>query len=310
VINNIQNGTLRHLCAYSELFLAIPVESLHTLTRLDIWTPTEMAEVIRRVFDHTPNLRSLTLACVDFDDMSLAFRQHSDALPALRMFKLMSLDPVNDEAMVEGLVEFLKVKPALERIDTNLPGLDGNAFRALTSWMRDRDGLRMVGIDARGIVDPEEMEFFAEHLPPNVVALHIQSCWENLPVDAPEFQPLVCLWSCFHQILICGLPDDLKIQCLEENQTIRLLHFQAAFDYQVLAAEYLSQRLSSLKYVGCGSQFWEIVNDDNGGRSCRSMKRSHTLRNLILDIEGLEDDWWWLMGYVYSLRSCLSVGLT
>jgi hypothetical protein len=90
---------------------------------------------------------------------------HRDALPGLRMFKLVSLDPVTDDEQVFGLVEFLKAKTSLERIDTNLPGLPTNALRGLCSWMRDRDGLRIVGIDARPVVDFDESAFFAEVCP-------------------------------------------------------------------------------------------------------------------------------------------------
>jgi hypothetical protein len=66
--------------------------------------------------------------------------------------------------------------------------------------MHGLDRLEMLGIDARSIVEPKQMKAFASSLPPSLVALHIQSCWENLPVEAAEFQPLVdniALFVCF-----------------------------------------------------------------------------------------------------------------
>jgi hypothetical protein len=77
----------------------------------------------------------------------------------------------------------------------------------------------------------------------------------------------------------------------------------------MLAAEYLAHRLPSLEYIGCGNEFWEVV-DDHNGRSCRVMKRGRTLRNIVLDIGGVENDWWWLMGCAPLLlahaRHCLT----
>jgi hypothetical protein len=169
------------------------VHLLHNLTRLDLWTPTKMTDVVETVFVHAPNLQALALACVDFDDFDDMFQTHRDALPSLRMFKLVSLDPVTHDEQVVGLVEFLKAKTSLEGIDTDLPGLPTNAFRGLCSWMRDRDGLRIIGIDARSVVDLDELAFFAENLSRSLTALHIQLCWENLPADAPEFESLVSL---------------------------------------------------------------------------------------------------------------------
>jgi hypothetical protein len=69
VVRHVKSGTLRHLCAFSELFLVIPVHLLHNLTRLDLWTPSKMTDAVETVFARARNLQALTLACVDFVDM-------------------------------------------------------------------------------------------------------------------------------------------------------------------------------------------------------------------------------------------------
>jgi hypothetical protein len=49
----------------------------------------------------------------------------------------------------------------------------------------------MLGIDIRMIVESQHMKESASSLTPTLVALHIESCWENLPATATEFRPLV-----------------------------------------------------------------------------------------------------------------------
>jgi hypothetical protein len=185
-------GVLRELSTFSELFLEIPPECFRSLICLDVWSPTRMDVVLETAVANAPQLESLSLACMDFDDIVCVLKTKLDAWPRLRAFKLIALDPVANDGSVDVLVDFFRNKPDLRRLDTNLPGLSTEAFRTLFHCIRGMRHLEILGIDARCIVEPDDMEEFAMSLPPNLMALHIQSCWENLPVDAVELFPLVC----------------------------------------------------------------------------------------------------------------------
>jgi hypothetical protein len=212
-------GTLRELAVYSHLFLAVPTECFRTLTRLDVWSPSDMKHVLERVIVCAPQLECLMIGCMDFDDLAEVLIANPTSLSRLYMLKVVSLDPIKDERSVQSLIDFLQNKKGMRRLDTNLPGLTRKDMGALIECYRDMKELDMLGIDARTIADPEDMEEFAASLPTNLVALHVQSCWENLPVDAAEFQPLVSLIS----LMGAGRPEPL-ILCATDPELGRKQH--------------------------------------------------------------------------------------
>jgi hypothetical protein len=52
-------------------------------------------------------------------------------------------------------------------------------------------GLRVLGLDVRCLTAQEDAALVAAALPPGLVALHLQQCWENVPFTCEEMVPLV-----------------------------------------------------------------------------------------------------------------------
>ena len=110
-------ATLERLCVFDSLFKEIPSQMLGNLIELNIWSPRHIDRRLGEVFLHAPQLESLTLADVNYNDIFPVLHEHAAALPRLTALKLMSIDPVECERCLVALVRFLGNKHGLRRLD-------------------------------------------------------------------------------------------------------------------------------------------------------------------------------------------------
>jgi hypothetical protein len=73
----------------------------------------------------------------------------------------------------------------------NLPGTFYQSFMKLMDRIGTLEQLEILGLDARLLSDPEDIMDLSDNLPDSLVGIHLQTCWTNLPISAPEMLPLV-----------------------------------------------------------------------------------------------------------------------
>ena len=112
--------TLKRLCVFDTLFTDIPSQVLGNLIELNIWSPRHIDRRLGEVFLNAPQLESLTLADVNFNDIFPVLDEHAAALPRLTALKLMSIDPMESDECLVALVHFLRNKHGLQRLDVSL----------------------------------------------------------------------------------------------------------------------------------------------------------------------------------------------
>lgn len=160
------------------------------LTHVDIWGPARLG-MLEPLLYHASALRELSLVELTCRDIFPLFRQHINAFPALRRLKIMSLDDYHDEVELGGLAHFVRKNPRLQRLDFDLPGSTRTGAFTLLETISELKELEVLGVDLRSLTDEADFNLVAECLPTTLHALHLQSCWENLPINTPEVTALV-----------------------------------------------------------------------------------------------------------------------
>jgi hypothetical protein len=175
----------------------------------------------------------------------------------------------------------------------NLPGTFYQSFMKLMDRIGTLEQLEILGLDARLLSDPEDIMDLSDNLPDSLVGIHLQTCWTNLPISAPEMLPLVCRCSKSQQGV--SKPDSIPAQFgrLTEMKALTFLHLQDPYDQTILASESLAIDIPTLKLVGLGDEFWEVDRTDikTLRPGMRKLTRREVLRHTVLDIDN--DGWWW-----------------
>lgn len=183
--------TLRRLTVFDTLLPHIPTRTFAKLLSLEVWgIRASSEEILSPVFENATELEQFTLADIDFTVAAPSFAKYADALPKLRDLKVTSLDPVLD-GQTNALVKFLETHPGLHMLDIDIPGMTAQNIRDLAKCFALLKNLEVLGMDTRMLTREEDMEIFAESLPSTLVAMHTQSCWENMTPHDGEIQCLV-----------------------------------------------------------------------------------------------------------------------
>lgn len=129
-------GTLKRLCVFDSLLVEIPSQVLGNLIELNIWSPRHIDRRLGEVFLRAPQLESLTLADINYNDIFPVLDEHAAALPRLTTLKLMSIDPVECERCLVALVHFLGNKHRLRRLDVCISSNSLSRFAPTLIWLR------------------------------------------------------------------------------------------------------------------------------------------------------------------------------
>jgi hypothetical protein len=188
---NASAGTLRHLCIFDRVLAAISGHILSNLTVLELMCPRS-PDGFSEACAHLTTLESFTIVELTDHFIWNILNTHVNKWRNLHSLKLMSLDPVDSDQCSATIANIIANQLRLRRIDTNFPGMDANGVLKLVTAANKIPNLQVLGVDCRALASQEHLALLAESLPEQLTCLHLENCWENLPLEAEEMFPLVC----------------------------------------------------------------------------------------------------------------------
>ncbi|EIN12519.1 hypothetical protein PUNSTDRAFT_42110 [Punctularia strigosozonata HHB-11173 SS5] len=234
ILNNV--GSLLSLTVFASVFDHIAPDSLgRSLVELDVWACDGLT-AIYPILSHCPRLTALALLEVTCTDPSSFHPLAPDPppLPRLSSFKLIALDEVS-RAQYAQIAAFLAQHPALRRLDLDMPCRDLEPILAL---LPDLERLQVLGLDVRAYPDLARV---ADALPRGLRALHVQTRWDLLPVEAEELKPLV--------------------DAIFETKPLTMLHFENVFMEKQRSAETFVKSLPELEVIMLRDDCWTVYRE-------------------------------------------------
>jgi hypothetical protein len=183
-------GTLQRLQLFCALLHEIPQSLCSNLTHFELWGLNQLL-TLEPVLPHATRLQSLSLVELTCKDIFPLLAHNPDAFPELRELKMMSLDVNHSAVELTALQDFLRSKPRMRRLDLDLPGAERAAVLDMLTFVKGFRELEAFGMDLRTLTDEEDLYIIADRIPDMLCAIHLQTCWENLPLDTPEMSGLV-----------------------------------------------------------------------------------------------------------------------
>jgi hypothetical protein len=128
------------------------------------------------------------------------------------------------------------------RLDFDLPGIASDHVLELLSAISNLPSIEALGFDIRSITDLDDLSLVASYLPPTLSALHLELCWENVPVIEPGMRALVNA--------LAGMRD------------LQLVHIETIYGPQSQVAQDLAFALPLVEIIGLGASFWDMDRHD------------------------------------------------
>lgn len=180
---------LRELCIFGALLRRLSPELCRQLRQFDVWGSDQSGK-LQPLLNNAPFLRSLSLVELTRHDILPLFRQNPHAFPALRHLKIMTTDHGYNREELADVSSFIRHNPLLRRLDFDFPGSERAGILDLLREIASLQHLKAYGMDLRAL-DEDDYETIAKFFPPTLCAIHLQTCWENLPYTAPEVEHMV-----------------------------------------------------------------------------------------------------------------------
>jgi len=186
-VNGLIKGsesTVRSLSVCAEPLWRVPVRVFEDLSHLDIFLGQDM-ENLTLIFRYAARLESLSVLGLDNRAIFPLFEDHSDSLPSLRLFKIMSPyrgwqpDVDIEESQFLSLARFLRGKRELRALDIHLWPQGWSSFAPFWDLLNHLPSLEVLGITTGvRVFTKDDFLSFATALPPRLSALRVSTQWD------------------------------------------------------------------------------------------------------------------------------------
>lgn len=168
----------------------VPRDLCANLKVFELWGPKQLPN-LDPILPHAHGLTSLALVELTCVEIFPLLSQNPNVFPQLEWFKMMSLDVYHTDKDIQSLIPFMSSKPNMRRLDLDLPGCERPGLMSLLQCISQMPHLEALGMDLRTLTDEGDLEMAAKHVPHNLIAFHLQTCWENVFLGGDEMTPLV-----------------------------------------------------------------------------------------------------------------------
>lgn len=196
-------AALRQLSIFGSLLRELTPGLCEQLTHLTLWGPIDVG-LFHNLLPNARGLIALSLVELTCRDIFPLLYIHSHAFPELKHLKIMSINDDHTKAELHALAHFISLKPHLVWLDFDLPGSDRSGVLEILEIIEGMGELEVLGMDVRSLTDENDLYVISDCFPETLCAIHLQSCWENLPLETPEVEALVSCLACLEAgRLIC-----------------------------------------------------------------------------------------------------------
>ena len=186
-VNDLIGGsesTVRLLSVCAEPLWRVPIRVFENLSHLDIFLGQDM-ENLTLIFRYAARLEYLSVLGLDNRAIFPLFEDHSNSLPSLRLFKIMSPykgwqpDVDIEESQFLSLARFLRGKRELRALDIHLWPQGWLSLAPFWGLLNHLPSLEVLGITTGvRVFTKDDFLSFATALPPKLSALRVSTQWD------------------------------------------------------------------------------------------------------------------------------------